>query len=255
MKRPYVAIYLLIISVVLLSACAPAATPPPITVSKSTQVAVSTEAATAAVVQGTSAVAELNTSYENAVALELQLLLGTLELQGTDLAMTAEQAGALLPLWNNFKTISSSMAPRQGQGKVTPQPQDDNAAVLAQMEALVQQIQAVMTSEQIKAIAEMKITRETAMTIMQEQNITLGGPQLGRGNNAGNGNLPPQGTPPASGPGDMSGNGGPGTPPNGQPLSDGQQPGNGQMPAPRAGGGMISPELVDALIQILEKGK
>ncbi|CAG0928965.1 hypothetical protein TFLX_01193 [Thermoflexales bacterium] len=246
MKRPHAAIYLLIISVVLLSACAPAATPP-ITVSKSTKVAVSTEAATAAVVQGTSAVAELNTSYENAVA--LQLLLGTLELQGTDLAVTAEQAGALLPLWNNFKTISSSMTPRQGQGYVTPQPQDDNAAVLAQMEALVQQIQAVMTSEQIKAIAEMKITRETAMTIMQEQGITLGDPQLGRGNNAGNGNLPPQGTPPAGRPGDISGNGGPGAPPNGQ------QPGNGQMPAPRAGGGMISPELVDALIQMLEKGK
>jgi hypothetical protein len=35
--------------------------------------------------------------------------------------------------------------------------------------ALLKQIEAAMTPAQIQAIAEMKITRETAMTLMQAQ--------------------------------------------------------------------------------------
>ena len=52
--------------------------------------------------QGASATAELNTSYENAASIELQLLLGMLNLNGTNLAVTREQASVLLPFWNNF---------------------------------------------------------------------------------------------------------------------------------------------------------
>ena len=104
-----------------------------------------------------------------------------------------------------------------------------------------------MTADQLKAIAEMKITRETAMTIMQEQGITMSGLQPGNGNNPGNGNPPRQGTPPASGLANRGGDGGQGVPPNGQP------PGNGRMPAVPAGGGMAPPELTDALIQVSEK--
>jgi len=40
----------------------------------------------------------LNTADENTVPLQVQLLLGTLKLNGTDLAVTAEQAEVLLPL-------------------------------------------------------------------------------------------------------------------------------------------------------------
>ncbi len=248
---------LLIGGVVLLSACAPAVTTTPPTTSKSAGITLSTKAATATstatVAQDAATARELNTSYDNAVSIELQLLLGTPKLQGTDLAVTAEQASTLLPLWNNFKTISQSMAPAQGQADATPQPPSGNSETQAQLTALLKQIQAVMTAEQIKAIAAMKITRETAMTIMQEQGITLGGPQAGNGNDTGNGNPPPQGTPPAGGPGNMGGSSGAGAPPNGQPPADGQQPGNGQMPATLAGGGMVPPELINVLIQSLEK--
>ena len=72
-----------------------------------------------------------------------------------------------------------------------------------------------MTPEQLKAIAAMKITRDSAMTIMQAQGITLGGAQPGNGN----GNPPPQGALPA------------GTPPDGQPPRAGQPPSGGPPPS------------------------
>lgn len=69
--------------------------------------------ATTVVTQGESATTALNAAYENAVSVEMQLLLGTLSLAG-DLAVTDEQASTLLPLWNELRTISMSMGPGQG---------------------------------------------------------------------------------------------------------------------------------------------
>ena len=267
MKKIEAVCYLLISGAVLMSACAPAATKAKtmptglnsIKVTMPTQTAATAvpttaiSVADAVVAQSLSTAIELNTDYDNAAPIALQLLLGTLKLQGTDLAVTAEQASTLLPLWNNLKTISQSAAPALGQANATPQPQSGNSETQAQLTALVKQIQAAMTADQIKAIAAMKITRETAMTILQEQGITLGGPQSGNGGNAGNGNPPPQGTPPASGPDNASGNAGLGAPPNGQPPSGGQQPNNGSGAAPQGGGGMVPLELINVLIQLLEK--
>ena len=228
--------------------------------------------------QGASTTAELNTSYENAASIELQLLLGTLKLDGTDLAVTQEQASALLPLWNNLKAISQSMMRAQGgsargQGNATPQlPSADPGT--GQIGAVAKQIMAAMTPKQIKAIAEMKITQQTAMTIMQEQGIMMGGPKGdGSGNQPPNGASPaggqqlPQGTPPAGGPNSQGGNGGAGAPPSGALPGGGQLPpqgtppaggpgnqgGSGDVGAPPAGGGMVPPELIDAVIQLLEQ--
>jgi hypothetical protein len=235
MNKARIAIVLIGACAVLLSACAPSAATPTTSASQSAGIAVATKAANTADLAA-------NTSGGNAVSNELQLLLGTLKLQGTDLAVTSEQASTLLPLWTSYKAISPSRGPGQGQGQATPQAETDNSETQAQREALVKQIQAVMTADQLKAIAEMNITRETAMTIMQEQGIMMGGPQPSNDSNPGNGNPPPQGTPPAN----RGGDGGQGVPPNGQP------PGNGQRPA-GAAGGMVPPELIEALIQVLEK--
>jgi hypothetical protein len=74
--------------------------------------------------QGLTAVAPIATAVQNAAeavstAVQsasavnlsgLQLLLGTLKLAETSNAVTKEQATTLLPLWNNFKTLSMSMA-------------------------------------------------------------------------------------------------------------------------------------------------
>jgi hypothetical protein len=190
-----------------------------------------------------SSTVELNTTYENAASIEMQLLLGTFKLEKTDQAVTKEQASLLLPLWTNLKTLSQSLMPArggadQGQAKSTPQAPTINTEAQAQITELGKQIQAAMTPEQIQAISEMKITQETAKTIMQEQGLTLGGPQA-----KGNGGQPPSGTPQAGGPG---GGGG-------QPPADGQGPGDGQMSASQAGGGFMPTELVDTLIKLLEE--
>jgi hypothetical protein len=184
----------------------------------------------------------LNADYDQAVSVEMQLLLGTFKLTGTEQAITKDQAATLVPLWTEFKTFSQSMqpaqgAPGQGQGSTTPQAPTVNPETQTKITALVEQIQAAMTPEQIQAIAELKITQAAAMTIMQEQGIALGGPRQGDGNNPGAGNQPPQGTPPAGDP-----NGG------GQPPADGQKPGGDG----RQGGGFIPSELIEALLKTLQ---
>jgi hypothetical protein len=167
--------------------------------------------------QDTSATVELSTSYENAVSVEYQLLLGTLSLTH-DLAVTEGQASVLLPLWKDLKTLSMNMGPGQGApgqtgASATPQPQGTGTETQAQIDELVKQIEAAMTPEQIEAIAAMKITWDSAMTIMQAQGLTMGG---------GSGNQPPSGGQPPTG----------GQPPSGAPSpGDAQPPGGAQPPS------------------------
>jgi hypothetical protein len=130
------------------------------------------------------------------------------------------------------------MMPAQGaQGDpASAQPQTVSAETQAQIDTIVKEILAAMAPEQVKAISEMQITRETAQTLMTEKGISMGGRGQGGGGAmpAANGQAP-DGTPPARGQ-----NGGAGVPP-----SDGQ---NGQQP----GGGMIPSELITALIELLQ---
>ena len=216
----------------LLGACAPAATP--VTVATSAPVIVSAPTETAAT-QIVSATVELNTTYDNAIPIEQQLILGTFKLEGTNLAVSKEQAGILIPLYTNHKTIVESMMPAQGaQSDPAAQPQAVSAETQAQTDTIIKDILATMTPEQVKTISDMQITREIAQTIMTEQGITMGGPGQSGEMPGANGQIP-QGTPSAGGP-----NGGAGTP-------QGDAP-NGQQP----GGGMIPPELLNALIQLLQ---
>lgn len=183
----------------------------------------------------------LDTSYENAVSVEMQLILGTFKLMGTGQAITAEQAAILLPLWTDIQTLTQSAAPAD-PGAAAPQSQ-------AQIDALIVQVQAAMTADQIQAIDAMQITQESAMTIMQELGLTRGGGQQPPGGGAG-------GQPPS---GDASGQQPPSGGAGGQPPSGGagdQQPGGQQPPSGGAGGpggNMMQPELMSALIQVLER--
>lgn len=157
------------------------------------------------------------------------------------------------------------MAPAQGQGNATAQPTSSNTSNQDQIPALVNQIQSAMTTDQLTAIAAMKITPQSAMTIMQTLGITMGNPQQGNANNTGNGNQPPTGNPPSNGSSMGQSAGAP--PSGGQPMdnppsngsgagqsagappSGGQPPSNGQKPASSpACGGMVPPQLIDALI-------
>jgi hypothetical protein len=178
----------------------------------------------------------LNTIYENAVSIPMQLILGTLSLNSTAQALTKEQADALIPLWTNYATLSMSMIPGQGQQGST-----ENQA---QLDDLITQIQAALTPDQINAIAAMQITQDSASALMEELGISVDTGMTGGVNppqQPGDAN-PPAGqnvTPPA--------NPGSGNPPSGQ---EGTQPAMGEAPSGR-GSMMISPELINALLQSL----
>lgn len=172
---------------------------------------------------------ELTTDYENAASVELQLILGMLKLEGTTLAITTEQANSLLPLWQSYSALAQSMMPL-GQ----PSTVDDGAQT--QIAELTKQIQSAMTVEQIQAISDMKLTQETAQAIMQELGLGMADPQQGMG-----GGGQPQGTPPVGGPGG-------GQPPSGDQALSTPPTDAGQ----RGGDGGVQPQLLDALIQLLE---
>ncbi len=83
-----------------------------------------------------------------------ELALGTFKLEGTEQAVTAEQAAELLPLWQVYQSLTAS-----------------DTAAQAEIDALVQQIQGTMTSDQIQAIATLNLTQQDMMTVMAEENI------------------------------------------------------------------------------------
>ncbi|MBN1138717.1 MAG: hypothetical protein JXM73_19175 [Anaerolineae bacterium] len=84
----------------------------------------------------------LDTYYENALALRNQLALGTLRLEEADWPVTGGQASELLLLWQALRgTI--------GNGASAP----------AELDALQEQIERVMTTEQLAAIGAMRLTQ------------------------------------------------------------------------------------------------
>jgi hypothetical protein len=214
-----------------------------------------------AAAQGSSAGQSANTgsltsSSTDALPVEDQLLLGTFKLEGTSNAITAAQAQGLLPLWQQIQSLSPSMGP--GSGNATQTQASGTPAVVAQtnnftnqpqINALVKQIQATMTSAQLQAIAAMQLTQDSVMTIMQSHGINMGGPGAG----SANGQQPPQGNPPSG-----NGQAAQGNPPsgNGQPATQGT-PQAGNAPSnPPAGpsgqGTFVPPQFISTLLQLLQ---
>jgi hypothetical protein len=92
----------------------------------------------------------LDTSYDDALDASTQLVLGTIRLEETGNAVTAEQAKSLLPLWQSL------------QGGVTVQ---------TEVNAVLKQIESTMTHDQLAAIAAMRLTQEDLRSWMQEQGV------------------------------------------------------------------------------------
>ncbi|MBU0495564.1 MAG: hypothetical protein KKA73_19595 [Chloroflexi bacterium] len=105
--------------------------------------------------------AYLSTSYPEALSVMNQLVLGSLELEGTADAVTAAQAQALLPLWQAF------------QGSALRDNAERNAALAA--------IEKAMTPAQLQAIAVMQLTGTDLQTWAQEQGVSFGAPGGGQG--------------------------------------------------------------------------
>jgi hypothetical protein len=117
---------------------------------------------------GTYTSAVLNTAYEGALPASSQLVLGTFALEGTEHAITPEQAKALLPLWRAIQGGSL---------------QSD-----AETNTVLKQIEATMTTEQLAAITAMQLTIEDLGRWMQEQGVNLAPPSGAAG---GSGSLAP----------------------------------------------------------------
>ncbi len=187
---------------------------------------------------------------DGTLPIQEQILIGIFKLEGSDQAVTAQQAAQLIPLWQVYKDLGSS-----------------DSAAQEEIDGLVQQIQDIMTPAQMQTISDMHLTRQEMFTVLQEQGINLGGPgdgnigpeqiatlQAGRG--SGDGFRPPeggfQGGVPGGGPGGGGGfdGGGPG----GQNFTP-QQIATAQARRANSGGGFnrIPSGLIDAVVQFLQK--
>jgi hypothetical protein len=174
-----------------------------------------------------------------------QLVVGTLKLDGTGQAVTADQANELLVMWQVYQDLTSS-----------------DTAAQAEIDGLVEQIQDTMTTDQMSAINAMNLTQQDVFALMQERGAGLG--QVRQSSNSssaqsGGGFAPPDGgmaggppdggnmpsdAPPDGGIGGM-GDAGPG-------ASASQAQDTGAVPDAGSFAG-VPTALVDALIQYLGK--
>lgn len=109
--------------------------------------------------------AYLDRSYDNALQPTTQLSLGTLQLEGSANAITADQAKKLLPLWQGIQNGAFQNA--------------------AERNAVYKQIEAAMTPDQMNQIVAMQLTFESMTEWAEANGITLpqgsGGPGQGNG--------------------------------------------------------------------------
>jgi len=99
----------------------------------------------------------LNEDYADALPVSSQLAVGTLMLEDTDDAVSSEQARELLPVWQMLSAL-----------------QDSGTAAEAEIEAVLKQIQAAMTTEQLMAIQEMQLTPTSMLEMARERGLGTG---------------------------------------------------------------------------------
>jgi hypothetical protein len=102
------------------------------------------------------AAAYLNTDYADATSLRNQLALGTLKLEGTANAATAEQAKALLPLWQALVALSG-----------------DSTTAEAELTAVQNQIVEALQPAQLQAIGALQLTTADLNAFYAEKGIVM----------------------------------------------------------------------------------
>jgi len=95
-----------------------------------------------------------NTS--GSASLENRLAPGILKLEGTNLAVTAQQATQLLPLWQQVQTLDTS-----------------GTAQTSDYTTVYQQIESTLTSDQVNAIQAMSLTQSDMQTLMTSLGIQV----------------------------------------------------------------------------------
>ena len=183
--------------------------------------------------QNSSAVATAST----ALSQEGQLLVGTLKLESTNLAVSSTQAEQLLPLWEMLQSLASS-----------------GTAASQEIDAVVSQIESTMSNQQITSITDMNLTQQDLVTAAMDTGTsseTSGSASTTKASSvqiqAGAGD-PGGGNPPA----DMDG----GMPASLGAQSAGQtQTGSSQTVTGQSTGttNEVSPALINALVELLKK--
>jgi hypothetical protein len=189
-----------------------------------------------------SSASELKSDYENALRAPMQLAVGTLMLEDTELVVDSDQAAQLLPLWKAARSLGSS-----------------DTAAAEEVGAVYNQIQETMTPEQIAAIAAMQLRREDMFEAVQKLGLAFG-----PGSGGGEGFTPEQqatvqaarasgqGFPGGFG-GRPSGGGGPGGGAGGPGLSpEARETAIAERGGPRGAGSGVNPAFIEAIITLLE---
>jgi len=159
----------------------------------------------------------IRADFQDALPISAQLGFGTLLLEDSEYAVDSSQAAELLPLWKAARSLSQS-----------------ETVAEAELEAVFNQIQDTMTSEQINAIADLQLTGEEMAQLMEDLGLSFG---FG---GSGFGNLTPEQQATAQ----AARESGEGFPGGGFPGGGFPGGGNrgGQAGLPGADGGQISPE-------------
>lgn len=171
------------------------------------------------------------------------LLVGTLKLEGTDQAVTSDEAVKILPLWQAYRSLSNSQTASE-----------------VEVEALLNQIQSTMTTEQVDAIKAMNLTSTDMMSLMQSMGGGMGpqgtpNPQSTPGVNFPSGSFP-SGNPPSG-----STSGSTGNPPSGSSggpsggFITGGGPGGDAGSAAGLGGGPVLQGTQDPSMQATAQAK
>jgi hypothetical protein len=140
---------------------------------------------------------ELRSDFaDNALTPALQLVVGSMKLDQTDFALQPDLASSLIPYWKLYKNLL-----------------DSDTTAPEELDALLEDIQGLMTSEQIDYIATLKLTQEDLMTMVNDlgifEDLRQGFSQQGGGEgfNPPQGGMP-EGFRPGDGPGAGQGQGG-----------------------------------------------
>jgi hypothetical protein len=178
-----------------------------------------------------------NTNTGNGLTTISQIAVGTLKLAGTEQDVTADQAKELIILWQVYEEVSKS-----------------STAAQEEVDALVDQIQETMTSEQMQAISDLNLTQQDVFAAMQSADVnsstsvsttTVSAPSSGGGDMPAGGPPDGGGTPPdgSSMPADMGGQ---------VPASSTDSAQSAGPAASLAGSAGVPSVLVELVIQALE---
>jgi hypothetical protein len=193
-----------------------------------------------------------STNDQGSLSLEMQLLVGTFKLEDTELAVSADQAEQLLPLWQTLQSLSTS-----------------GTAATEEIDAVVNQIKSTMTSQQMDKITAMKLTQQDMMSLMSQAGVFSNGdssatPPVALDGFPSGGDMPSGGGGMPSGGGDAPGGGprvfiveGGGDFPAGGGTGMGGVPGDASStPQAIRSNGMadrVPAPLLNALIELLQK--